>query len=138
MTRLIAWIPLALLCAACCFGGPAGTGGPLAPAAPLGPPIEVPNVCAIETAYQANEVAATSTYPTGALMNVSGIVDSVQLSMGDTIIHPRGGCMFMSLALAPTETGRAGTLSPGTPFRMQCTMGTYFMSVRLEACRFVD
>jgi hypothetical protein len=138
MRRLIAWIPLGLLCAACCVTPPgSGGGSPLAPAAPVGPPIVVTNICAVEDAYRDNEIAAGATYPRGALIDVTFRLESVQVSLGTTVLHPRR-CMFSTARMASTETSRVSSLHPGDEVHLMCTMGAYFVSIDLTDCRFAS
>lgn len=91
-TMFLVFVLLSLCISGCCFGGGGRGGGggggsytptPVGPATPVDP-------CAVEDAYRANEVAAGQQYPVGAHHLVTGHVQSVSVSFGDTItVHSR-------------------------------------------------
>ncbi len=137
--KLLIWVSMALVAApGCCFCPPGPSGPPStyvsAPSAPVpaGPAIET-SACAVQDSYQENEVAAAQTYPPGAHIIVTGVVDSVGVSLGDTIIHPRR-CMFAMVRLREGQQSIAATLRPGDRFRADCTMGTYVLAASFDDC----
>lgn len=98
-------------------------------------PMEV-TACAVQNAYQANEIAADARYPEGRRMLVTGRVDSVAETWGTMVIHPRS-CMFAMIQLADDQRAVAATLTRGDSFRADCTMGHYTMAAVWDDCRLV-
>lgn len=139
MTRVWPWLALGILCAACCFVPPssAGTPGPVAGTPvdlPTTPPIVVSDVCDVEDAFQANELAASRAYPPGALMDVTFRLDNVAVSLGDAVLHPRR-CIFTMLRLQPIEASYAAGLHPGDAVHLRCRMDPYMLAVSMSDCR---
>src|SRR5688572_9412061 len=93
IVALVASGPMALAILACGSGGSGDDDD-----TPEGPAVEV-DACTVQDAYSANEVSARAQYPEDQHVMVSGIVDSVAVSMGDNVIRPRP-CMFSSVKLA--------------------------------------
>lgn len=143
----ISWIVLGALCAACGVGDPSsspsssganGAAGfaPSAPAEPPAPAVEV-SACAVQSAYQRNEIAALQEYPTGQRVIVTGRVRSVAVSLGTMIVHP-APCLGCSVRLADDQAAAAGALSRGQAFRASCTTGNFFVGISFDDCRLVE
>jgi hypothetical protein len=112
---------------------PPATTEPAMPPTPPAPAIEA-TVCQVQDAYQTNEVAAAQAYPPGAHIIVTGTVDNVATSWGDVIVHPRR-CMFAMVRLAAGQESIAASLSPGTRFTADCTMGNFVLAASFDDCR---
>jgi hypothetical protein len=117
-------------------GGGGGGGGGGSAAAPSGPPVEV-DPCAVQRAYQQNEVSAQQEYPEGQNVIVAGNVDRVAVTFGNTYVYFRA-CSLVGVQLQANQQQAAGQLSPGQPFRAQCRTGGYMMTVSFDDCVFVD
>lgn len=125
-----AWAVLWALVVACGTGEGGGIG---AAPAPTGPAVPV-DACAVQDAYQSNEVAARQSYPQGQHVLVSGTVDNVGVMFGTTTVHPRP-CIFAMINLADDQTAAAAALQPGQAFSADCTTGNYGLGIAFDNCR---